>query len=533
MCACVIATPASAGKKDKAECLNFSLGADSHLAAILLNKNRVSNCDLALSDPERPVTDPIAKAGLIRARALHRLAGNDLDGALADLDLADQAGAAGDIFFRRSFPVANNMVRAFIHARKGDKDKAVGLARAAAAARPYDVDLGYSAARLEYALTKDLDAYLGKLRDQARFDPQRIKMLFVTALLRRKYDEAIALHPHIMFTVPQGRGGYVIDEKGIEIDNLVARATLTGGRAYAYAATGQPTFARSVLAAFRAEVDRAMAEPAPIIGPDGKPKPSMTKTAVWKRFLARKPEIDRSLAHWTNMVELRLKAGEPMAAEAAAAMAESAAADPTVLDLALAVQAAQPGNTYLSEAMIQRLQAGQAYAIAALNKFDLADLLRGVPDSDSDARQPDYDGGSDSNFIMTEGGYMGRKGPTENSRTIKFNSRSATAETVSELALMRAAELARQQQRKAFVVLDRRLVPRKVTMGTQSWPDGYEAEVDVEFVDPSALPERYAGADWRLVDADALWTTQSALYIDARAAMKAERERSKKAKGGG
>jgi len=533
LCACAIAAPAAANKKDEAACLSFTLGARSHLAVNSLGASGAASCDAALADPERPKPDS-AKAYYIRARALHRIAAKEYDAALADLDAADRSADTSDIFVKRSFPVANQMLRAFVRAQKGDKEGAVELARAAAAARPYDVDLAYAAARLEYAVTGNMDAFVGRLRDQARLDPQRIRMLFVTALIRRKYDQAIPLYPHILFTVPQGRGGYVIDETAIEADNLLARAQLTGGRAYAFAATGQPVFARSVLAAFQGEVDRAMAEPAPIVGPDGKPRPSRSRTAEWRKFLAKKPEIDRTLARWTNLVELRLKPGEVPTAEGVAQMAASPeAADPTVLDLALAVQSAQPGNSYLTEETMQRLRDGEAYQIAAIGRFSLLDLLSGVPDSDSDGRQPKYDGGSDSSILSTEGGYMGRKGPTEYSRTIKFNSTTGTGETVSELVMMRAAELAREQQKKGFVVLARRIVPRSVTMGRQSWPQGFEAEIDVEFVDPAALPERYAGAEWRVVDADALWTVQSALYIEARAAMRAERERAKKANGGG
>ena len=291
-CACVIAAPAEASRRDQAACLIVTLGPRSHLTVNLLGAPGVTTCDAALTDPKRPVTDPMFKASLIRARALHRIAARDYDAALADLDLADQTYPSDDIFFQRSFPVANKMLRAFIRAQKGDKDGALELARAAVAARPYNVDLAYAASRLEYSVTSDLDGFLAQLRDQARFDPRRIQMLFVTALMRRKYEEAVLLYPHILLTVPQGRGGYRIDEKGIELENLVARAHLTGGHAYALAATGQPVLARSAIAAYRAEVETAMAEPAPIMGPDGKMIPSVSRTARWKRFLARKGEID-------------------------------------------------------------------------------------------------------------------------------------------------------------------------------------------------------------------------------------------------
>jgi hypothetical protein len=464
----------------------------------------------------------MSRSTIIRSRAVQRLGSKDYGNALVDLDLAEQAYPNGDIFWKRSFLVANNLMRAFIRAEMGDRSGALELSRAAAAARPYDMDLAYAAARFEFALTRDLDAYVGKLRDQARYDPNRIRSLFVLALIRRKYEEAIDLYPHILLTVPRGRGEYVIEEAAIAAENLVTRAHLVGGRAYAYAATGQTGYAKAVLAAFQADLARAMAEPHR--DPASKVDPYLAKRSEWKAFMAKRDEIDGSIAHWRRLVELRLQPAERATAEAVAAMITTPeAADPTILDLALAVRAAQPDGI-ITEIMLSRLRAGEAFQLAGLAKFTVQDLLAGMTDTDYDGRQPKYDGGTDSSMLLDEGGYMSRAGPLDNSRTLKFTTTSGTAESATELIYMRAAQMAREQNLKGFIVLARRSVPRSVVIGAQSFPGGYEAEIDVAFVDPAALPEPYATAGWRVVDADALWTAQSAIYIDARAAIRRERE---------
>jgi hypothetical protein len=527
--ACAAATSglAEAARGDRANCLSFTLGRRAHVDKPVLGGGGVNACDSALTDPKRPIEDPLLRANLVRARAVHRLAGKDYGNALVDFDLAERAVPNGDIFFKRSFPVANDMMRAFIRGEQDDQTGAIALSRAAAAARPFDMDLAYAAARLEFALDHDLETYLGKLHDQARYDPNRIQSLFVIALIRRKYAEALELYPHILLTVPRGRGEYVVAEAAIAADNLLTRAHLTGGRAYAYAATGQPRFARAVLTAFQAEVARAMTEP--VRDPDAKLDPHLARRADWKAYLTKKSEIEAAIAHWTRLADLRLQPADPGTAEAVAAMiASPEAADPTVLDLALAVRSAQPGNAVITDAMMDRLHAGEAFEMGQLAKFTLTDLLSGLPDMDYDARQPKYDGGSDSSILMDEGGYMSRAGPMENSRTLKFTTTGGTGETATELVYLRAAQMAREQNKKGFIVLARRSLPRSVIVGNQSYPGGYEAEIDVAFVDPAALPEPYAEAGWRVVDADALWTAQSAIYIDARAALRREREAAKK-----
>ncbi len=513
LCAAGLAVPAGASRRDQAACfMTFGPRAQSPAA---LGGGGAAACTAALADAKKPVEDAYQRANLIRSRAVHHIAMREYDQAREDLDLSERTvtGPDPDPFWTRSFPVANQMLRAYILLEAGEKDQAIALSRAAASARPYDMDLAETASRLEFAATGDLEAYIDRLRSQARFDPGRIFELYTIALIRRRYDEAVTLYPQILLTVAQGRGGYRANEAAGAADNLVKRAYLTGSMAYALAATGKAKEARALLAEFQQEVERESVEPV-----EGSRK-------KWQAVIAVRADIDASAARWRRLVELRLSPGEPATELAVTEMIGSSdRLDPMILDLAQAVRSARPQSAALSEEMLRPLQGHDAQLVAALISFTLQDLLAGLPEVDSDGRQPKYDPGTDSSLLMTESGYMSREGPVSGSRTVKFNTTFGTAGTATELVYMRAAQMAREQRLGGFIVLARRLIQRSVTMGASSYPDGYEAEIDIVTVDPAALPEAYKGAGWRVIDANALWAAQSAFYIDQRRAFRQRRE---------
>ena len=87
------------------------------------------------------------------------------------------------------------------------------------------------------------------------------------------------------------------------------------------------------------------------------------------------------------------------------------------------------------------------------------------------------------------------------------------------MALLRAAELARQGGHRGLIVLRRGYVVRSTTVytyyggGGETTPSGQEAEVEIAFVDPAALPPAYAGAAWRVLDPDIIWSALSPVYV--------------------
>jgi hypothetical protein len=91
---------------------------------------------------------------------------------------------------------------------------------------------------------------------------------------------------------------------------------------------------------------------------------------------------------------------------------------------------------------------------------------------------------------------------------------------VDELALLRAADLARRAGKKGFIVVRRRAVQRSAIYAgffsaEREHHEGHSVEIDVLFVDPAALPPEYAPAPWRVVDADEVWARLSGVYVKA------------------
>ena len=515
LCLAAAATPAGARDQDWRSCLQDLYGVRARAANPVLGRAGIVACEAALNDPVRPGDASYSRAVALQARALHRLATGDDRDALLDLDLADEVATAPDIFWRRSFSPGNSLLRAFARLRSGDETGVVELSRAATSARVFDVDLAMAAARLELAATHNLDNYVATLRGLARLDPSRIPTLYVIALSRLRFDDAIALYPHILFTVPEGRGEYrILDAAELPARNLLARTELAGSYAYALAATGQPERASEVFTLMDRVVQQAMVRPVYSAA-------LMHLQPQWRAFLARRDEMEDVLARYRNLVDLRLRPADPATAQSVASIiATPDGGNPVVLDLAVAVRRAQPAGTVLSEDMIRLLQAHQARELAGLEQVTLRDIQLGLPQPEWIIGIPEFDGGTDSGFMgVTESGHMSRPGPA-GSTTVKYMSTTGTGATASALAFLRAAQLAREQGKPGFIVVGRRLVPRSTQRPDAAYPSGYEAELDVVFVDPDALPDRYAEASWRVVDAGAVLAEFESLYTDQRTAMR-------------
>jgi hypothetical protein len=52
--------------------------------------------------------------------------------------------------------------------------------------------------------------------------------------------------------------------------------------------------------------------------------------------------------------------------------------------------------------------------------------------------------------------------------------------------------------------------------GGPATPAGQEAEIEVVFVNPDALPAGYGNAGWRVLDPETIWTRLSPVYLRAR-----------------
>lgn len=469
----------------------------------------IKSCDNALASDLLQPTHALRRASLLRARGLYRLAAGDHERALADLAASDEAAAgADDIYYRRSLGVGTILLRGYAHHLAGRRDEAVAAARAAIEARPTDPELASAAADLILAATGDWDLYAETLRGAARYDPGIIVPLFVIAQLRGRFEEAVALQPQIVFGVPTARGGSLVGGRDALIaTNFVAQIDIDGSGAFARAATGRREEALAEFRALEQRVEAALEPPVPpaATAPTADQRDYRRANDRHRQIAGRAAEARTRLAFWRRMVELRTMADDGRAAEAVAQLAESPLAHSAyALAVYEALARARPEARPELDPRIEAARTAVRGQLARIAEPNLSAFGRRLPESEHASRLPSYSGGSDG--FLGNDGFMSRRAAIEGARTVKFQADEGTAATNSEMALLRAAELAREQGKGGFIVLDRRVLQR--TLVTRQYGavidtdhEGFIAEIDVVFTDRDALPAGLETAGWRFVDA--------------------------------
>jgi hypothetical protein len=159
-------------------------------------------------------------------------------------------------------------------------------------------------------------------------------------------------------------------------------------------------------------------------------------------------------------------------------------------------------------------------------------LFRALPDVETKGQLVQYKTSSSGFWLRVgEDGYTvstGAQTPVgkaagvadQDVTSVRYRGTHAASTVNEEMALLRAADVARRQGKKGMIVIGRTDVRHTTNLTTQyggvtrSDPNGFETTLDVVFVDPANLPARYAKAAWRVIDADAVYAALAPLYID-------------------
>ena len=454
----------------------------------------IAACNAALADERLRPAFRLRRASLLRARGVHQLSSGHTEEALADFGRAEEATAAGnDPYYRRSFGAGLRMLRAYVAHLVGHGAEAAAEARAAAELRPFDPNFGDAAARLRFATDHDMNALAANLRQLVRYDPSRIDTLYLLAMFRGHWDEVIALHPLLRYDLPVGRGGYeIVDMAGHVAQTATRAAQFDAAFTYALAATGHPEEART-----------AFAQPSAFNHPSANANAYAEIRARWRRLTEQRMEV--AAGHGAAVLDAMMFSQPPT--------------EPALPDLMEAIARAVPNDSRLPPDAIAQIRETMDRVTTEIFLPELKDFIEVLPETESADRLPDYGIGEGTGRLLHLTGAMARGGPVEGSQTVGFASQSATMSSMLELSLLRAAEIARSRGCHGLLLIGRRGTTRSQNMALYgSVSQGGQAEIDVFYVDPAALPEGYRDAGWRLVDADAVWAALSPLYVHAPAA---------------
>jgi hypothetical protein len=498
----------------------------------------IADCDAALAD--LPTKHWMRKVSLLRARAMHRLDGNDAAGALADLDLAAAAASnADDPLYTRSLGLGVTFVRAFALRKSGDTKGGETLVLKALEQRPFNRQSIVSAfiAVGPNAPAADIEKVQHTL---ARLLPTEIDKLFVGALADGKFQEAISLYPQLtpyreigQVNISEGR----LRERAMRdfAAAMLFKTSRAGGYAFALAAMGRNAEAQAVLSSAREELKHD--SEVPPLDPSLSPSERARQTAYREEETASRQKAvaaaGKSLDIWSAFAGLRQAIDQGKAADVLKGLQSQTGRhgwpDIQLLD---AILAKLPKSDKASIAAAQAMKASWGAITVTSQEAGLDTFFKALPEPETLNRVPRYEPGrqplfgtSDRYAGMIANGYQQRGPDADGILTVSFRGENSTASMIEEMALLRAADLARQAGKKGIIIVDRH--DTAFTISTESYgtvvrtdPDGYETDLDVLFVDPNVLPEKYRDHAWRVIDTDAAYNSLAPVYIRPKASKK-------------
>jgi hypothetical protein len=495
-------------------------------AAISENANAaIAGCDAALAE----LTPKwwMRKVSLLRARAIHRMAQGDKDGAKADLDLAEAAAQTGDILYDRSLGWGLIMTRAFWMVRNGDRRGGEALAMQTLAKRPWNRQAILTAMAVLGDGATDENRRI-VLRDLVRLMPSRLTMLYLDAYDNRHYDQTVALYGGLTpnLDVTNSRDAAEIATVRWRNERHAQQfKVLTGGMyAYALAAIGRGAEARATIAAIRESLAQATRPPAPLTEKEARDreKVAIHDGDVQNRQRAAE-EGTKVLDQWSREVDLRIAVDEGRPAEVIAALPDRVLiqdwASVELLDAATQKLPPdqRPATPYSDGLRGILAKQEKPYTFPYVMP---AAFLGDLPEAESTRRLTDWAPVSFSLFGTADQGFSATKPDADGAITVSFRGdQTSTGSMVEEMVLLRVAELARQAGKKSLVITDRHDVRNTITttylgQPVRTDPNGYFCSLTVLLVD--APPKIAEGSPWRLIDADAIYAELAPIYIPAK-----------------
>jgi hypothetical protein len=489
-----------------------------YTVAIAKAYDTISACTRALASPRLLPTQSLRQANLLRARATASLQLNDPAAALKDLDAAAVATAAQatDPFFARSMGVSLRLLRAIAHAQQGDLPGATSLAQAAAAARPYSLQVQQVAASIEQ-LARPVGARTpSPWTAISRLDPTAATTALVEEAELGDFASVVAMEANVAPTWPIERltpMALVVHDPAA---NQLLSAMLVGlNVAYARAATGDPAGARRDLAEVRTRL--AALRPQEV---DGTPNAmvSALNTALDGFVGARAREIEARIAvdeHRPSDALATLIAA-PLPHDAAAVdLLRALKATATAKDAALVPDPAG----FEPDRAASRRRTLSVIAPAALIAPETPRALIDYKKARPDILGAMVGGAFSMGFSLLGGvkrtdGFHSTPNP-DGSIKVQFIGNTPSAPLVQEMTLLRAAEITREAKRTTFVIVARQDYTRHMNTTQRgvlisSVATGFKTELTIRCLEPG---ERSA----RALDATTVIDALGPLYYEAAA----------------
>lgn len=483
-----------------------------------LGSGALAACDSALADPALEPRYWLRRAHLWQAKGLHLLALGRDEEALAALSRSDESAPAGETEAAESIGLGSRALRAMALYRLGRIPQARSELQSIEQTRPYAASLRTLARTVRLGF-EDADTYFAVLRDEARLEPRLIAILFRSALLYGRLEEAAAVYGQIGHELPRQRSGELIEGlKERRYGQIAEQADLAGAMSYVLTAQGKTEAAAALIAQARAELGEAMERPVP--GRSG--TVGAKAQADFDRRHGAGLKGIASLEQWQQAIALRA---------AAPAIGWKALSEtlPATLpwDAPVAIDLVRQGRAATDE---ERL--GRGEAIAALIRemdtrrraamLDYGALAQMLPRPDSAKTRPKQLGAGNGLLLDFSSGFTFSHPKEGEALTLRYTSAKASPAMVEEIGMLGAATKTLRLGKDSFIVQSRMLLRQSVTDSLSKpryeFPQGYELWLRFLPVGRAALPPELEDGRWRLIDAAEVYRQLNPKYDSPAAA---------------
>ena len=464
-------------------------------------------CAKALASPDLTPAQWPRRVSLLQAQAAHRLGVGDAPGALRDLDSAAQAVAADAerTEVARSIEVANDFLRGVAYARLAKPADAARYYGKAAAARPWSGRVQTAAetllAQTPGAVTEQaavaqrlvlLDVRGRERRARVRFaNGDYVGSLADWRRMRPAVTDVTTIYVKVAYATFEGLPGFPV--------KLVDPAR-AGAAAIAAALAGDAEQGRTWLTT--AQTNNSAI--APMAGTLAQLYGRDKAAAEFPQRLALLDVARAYAARRTDEARALLAAAEPLPSD-----------ESTVRLAALVRGQAPPVRQPDGQIDPLRLLVLLPRYEARANGAATGEALMGSSVLRGQARRNSY---SKSLGFFKAGGFKEKPMADGRGVTIEFIGDTSSALATEEMTLLRAADLAREAGKTAFIVLEKRDYQRTATMTMRgspigpATPAGFVTQLDVAFVDPGDLPAGLRDDTDRTIAVDAVETVLAPVY---------------------
>jgi hypothetical protein len=482
----------------------------------------IAACDAALRDPLLTPELWMRRVTLLRARAVHDLSIGDTKTAFSDLDAAEAAAKDQSFLYQRGLKLGIDLVRAYALRQAGKQGEAETLAIKAWSSRPYERHVIISALTA-IGPKGDRATFDTLLQAWARVEPEALSALYLEAYDAGRFDDATSMRDALLPRLEKSKGLYDEQLRDDAKNHYLWEFFWTeraGEKAYALAAAGKAQEAHAELAAAREHL-QSLQPPLRKEPFRGTPLPPDAQWLQADQTL--KTDGGRSLDRWTSLVDMRLDLADGHG-QAVAGRVDASSLSPNgaTIEFARAIAAALPKGAK-PPVDPEALKKALAERRAAEFPSTLDVLYRSLPDVDGWPVLPQYKPLAQYTWNWRLGisgnGFTADPGkPEDSGGVIRFWGPSSSQMDLEEMALLRAADMARRIHRGVLVLNTAVRLHLRINMdayGRQTGPaqeDGSEAELQVLFVDPANLPEKYRGTPWRVLNADQVYEALRPAY---------------------